>query len=263
MFRMPVDFDPSPLVVSGNHRTLAERAFSVLHGAIITGLLVPGERLPIQDLARTLEMSPMPIREALRRLDAVGLVENIPHRGARVTELSGSDLQQIYDARLALEVLAVRRAADVFSDDAASEADSELAAYRAALGDRDELKALAAHTRFHFTLYREAHSEWLVRLIRPAWESSERYRLAIPIAPLEKRLKEHDRILDACVAHQPDVAAAELHNHLTGTANLLAEQMGLGQLFELVKVPSAPTRRRRGSATLLPGASVVVSHPES
>ena len=61
-------------------------------------------------------MSPMPIREAVRRLDAAGLVENIPHRGARVTELSITDLAEVYEVRLAVEVLAIRRAAERFTD---------------------------------------------------------------------------------------------------------------------------------------------------
>ena len=67
---------------SRGHRTLAEKAYETLHAAIITGVLRPGARLPIEELAEHLEMSPMPIREAVRRLDAVGLVENVPHRGA-------------------------------------------------------------------------------------------------------------------------------------------------------------------------------------
>src|SRR6516165_10179832 len=104
------------LHAGGGHRTLAERAFATLHEAIVTGALAPGERLPIEDLAEVLDMSPMPIREALRLLDSVGLVENIPHRGARVTELSIEDLREVYEARLALEPLAVRHAAENFTD---------------------------------------------------------------------------------------------------------------------------------------------------
>ena len=92
------------------HRTLADRAFGALHDAIVAGTLAPGERLPIEELGEALGMSAMPIREALRRLDAAGLVENIPHRGARVTELAIADLAEVYEARLALEPLAVRRA---------------------------------------------------------------------------------------------------------------------------------------------------------
>jgi DNA-binding GntR family transcriptional regulator len=59
----------SALRPAGGHRTLAERAFATLHEAIVTGVLPPGERLPIEELAEILEMSPMPIREALRLLD--------------------------------------------------------------------------------------------------------------------------------------------------------------------------------------------------
>ena len=66
---------------AGGHRTLAEKAFEALHAAIITGRLRPGTRLPIEELAEHLAMSPMPIREAVRRLDALGLVENIPIAG--------------------------------------------------------------------------------------------------------------------------------------------------------------------------------------
>src|ERR1700742_5339554 len=99
----------------GRHRTLAEKAFETLHQASMAGRLAPGLRLPIEDLAAAMHMSPMPIREALRRLDAAGLVENIPHRGARVTALTLADLAEVYDARIALETLAIRRAAEAFT----------------------------------------------------------------------------------------------------------------------------------------------------
>src|SRR5947208_16140064 len=163
----------------GSHRTLAEKAFDALHQAIITGRVEPGTRLPIEDLAEVLKMSPMPIREALRRLDAAGLVENIPHRGARVRGLSLDDLREVYDLRLTVEVLAVQRAAERFG-----ESDVELA--RTNLDKLEELdedssdSITAAHEAFHFALYRAAGSGWLMRTIRPLWETSERYCLALP-----------------------------------------------------------------------------------
>jgi DNA-binding GntR family transcriptional regulator len=218
---------------SRGHRTLAEKAFEALHAAIITGQLRPGTRLPIEELAALLEMSPMPIREAVRRLDAAGLVENIPHRGARVTELSIRDLSEVYEVRLALEVLAIRRAAERFSPARAVEArrclrELELVA--------DEVSAAAsqAHTRFHYALYRAADSAWLLRMIRPGWETSERYCLEVPdVRRLAQRASEHDEILDACEAHEPDRAAAALHDHLALTANSLAAAMGSHTLFPL------------------------------
>src|ERR1700755_1180832 len=121
---------------SRGHRTLAEKAFETLHWAIITGRLRPGARLPIEKLAEVLDMSPMPIREAVRRLDAAGLVENIPHRGARVTELSVTDLSEVYEARLALEVLAIRRAAERFGDADEQAARHRLPTFEAMAGER-------------------------------------------------------------------------------------------------------------------------------
>jgi len=224
----------------GGHRTLAERAFATLHEAIVTGVLAPGERLPIEELAEILEMSPMPIREALRQLDSVGLVENIPHRGARVTELTIDDLREVYEARLALEPLAVRHAAENFT-----EADVELASARLedhvkAYKQRDLGVVWSTHTAFHFALYSAAKSRWMIRLIHPLWETSERYRFAmLPVRlNLDQRRLEHERILRACAAHDTDAAARELHNHLARTANLIAAQMGSEELFELL--PAAP-----------------------
>jgi DNA-binding GntR family transcriptional regulator len=222
----------SEVTVAGGHRTLAEKAFGALHEAILTGRLSPGERLPIEELAEVLDMSAMPIREAVRRLDAAGLVENIPHRGARVTELSIEDLKEVYDARLALEPLTVQRAAENFTDEFAATASERLAALNR-LPDDNSPATWAAHTAFHFALYDAAGSNWFLRLIRPLWETSERYRLAAPVKrKLATRRGEHELILQACIDHDGERAAVALYDHLAVTANVVAKAMGGGELFE-------------------------------
>jgi DNA-binding GntR family transcriptional regulator len=214
------------------HRTLADRAFAALHDAIVAGHLAPGERLPIEELGVALGMSAMPIREALRRLDGAGLVENIPHRGGRVTQLSILDLAEVYEARLALEPLAVRRAAERFGDGEAAEATFRLDALNE-LPDDNAPETWAAHTAFHFALYDAAGSSWLRRLIQPLWETSQRYRLAVSLSPkLASRRAEHGIILQACIDHDADRAARSLHDHLTMTANHVSMAMGGGVLFE-------------------------------
>jgi DNA-binding GntR family transcriptional regulator len=232
----------SALRRAGGHRTLAERAFAALHEAIVTGGLAPGERLPIEELAEVLEMSPMPIREALRRLDSVGLVENVPHRGARVTELSIEDLREVYEARLALEPLAVRHAAERFDDRDGQRAGAALAEHVRASKHSDLGLIWSTHTAFHFALYDAARSRWMSRLIHPLWETSERYRFAmLPIRlNLDQRRLEHERILQACIEHDPGAAERELHNHLARTANLIAAQMGAEGLFALAETQPPP-----------------------
>jgi DNA-binding GntR family transcriptional regulator len=226
-----------PLETPGGFRTLSERALAALHRAILSGVLSPGTHLPIEDLAARLDMSPMPIREALRQLDGAGLVENVPHRGARVTELSLPDLHEIYQARLALEPVAIRDAAARFEKadvDAAQQWLDELARSQRV---KDVDATWQAHTAFHFTIYRKAGSRWLIRLITPLWESSERYRRLSPDArTVRDRRAEHQAILAACAERDADRAAAELHNHLVITANRVAEEMGGEELFTLVPV---------------------------
>jgi len=220
-------------VVEG-HRTLADRAFAALHDAIVAGHLAPGERLPIEELGVALGMSAMPIREALRRLDAAGLVENIPHRGGRVTQLSIPDLAEVYEARLALEPLAVRRAAERFGETEAALATERLRTLDE-LADDNSPETWAAHTAFHFALYEAADSSWLLRLIEPLWETSQRYRLAANVAPkLVTRRAEHAVILRACIDHDADLAALSLYNHLTTTANVISQAMGGTALLALL-----------------------------
>ena len=218
---------------SRGHRTLAEKAYETLHTAIITGVLRPGTRLPIEELAEQLEMSPMPIREAVRRLDAAGLVDNVPHRGARVTELSVIDLAEVYEVRLALEPLAIRRTAARFTEAHAAHARTCLDQLES-MSDETSEATSEAHARFHFAFYEAAESAWLLRLIRPAWQVSERYALEWPqVRRLDARAREHREILAACEAHDPERAAQALHDHLTTTANSLARAMGGDPLYRL------------------------------
>jgi DNA-binding GntR family transcriptional regulator len=220
-------------VGANGQRTLADRAFVALHDAILTGELEPGERLPIEALGGVLGMSAMPIREALRRLDAAGLVENVPHRGARVTELSLGDLAEIYEARLALEPLAVTRAAEEFTPRDAQAATERLLQLERRPDD-DSAETWATHKAFHFSLYEAAGSSWLLRLIQPLWEMSHRYLLSVKVASkLDSRRDEHGLILQACIEHDPPRAALLLHDHLVRTANDVSLAMGGQQLFEL------------------------------
>jgi DNA-binding GntR family transcriptional regulator len=215
------------------HRTLAEKAYETLHTAIISGALRPGARLPIEELAEHLEMSPMPIREAVRRLDAVGLVDNVPHRGARVTQLSVTDLAEVYEVRLSLETLAIRRAAARFTEARAAHS-RECLTQLENTGDDASVATSQAHAEFHFAFYEAAESAWLMRLIRPAWQVSERYALEWPeVRRLEDRAAEHREILSACEAHNPDRAAEALRAHLATTANSLADAMGGAPLYQL------------------------------
>ena len=230
----PADERPAPVSLGPEPapRTLAEHATLRLQDAILSGELPPGSPLRLEVLARALGMSPMPVREAVRQLEALGLVERVPHRGARVSELTLDDLRDTYEARLVLEGRAVRHAAERFAAEDGQRARRLLEEHAAALAARDFRRSRGLHAQFHFLLYEASGSQWLPRLIRPLWENSERYRLAsLRESSVERRRREHERIVAALAANDPDAAEAALRAHLLVTANLVARHMGEEPLF--------------------------------
>ncbi|ROO83072.1 DNA-binding GntR family transcriptional regulator [Actinocorallia herbida] len=207
-------------------RTLADTAASEVHRMILAGELPAGSPLRLNDLAAQLDMSPMPVRDAMRRLEALGLVEIIPHKGARVRELTEDDLRDTYEIRIELESLATARAALMITPDAVERAAASLAQHEDLLKAGDVDAARRAHTEFHFTIYRASGSLWLPRAIEPVWQNSERYRFATPDAE-RRRLShlEHQAILDACAAHDGEAAAAALRAHLESTMHRILAAM--------------------------------------
>ena len=135
---------------------MAEAAVERLREAIIMGELTPGTPLRLEDLARSLGMSISPIREAVRQLEALGLAEHVPHHGAKVMGLDVEELRELFSIRLALETLAVRRAAELFSAEDDERARARLADYHEARQAGDTPRAVREHTGFHFTLYEAA-----------------------------------------------------------------------------------------------------------
>ena len=187
---------------------MAEAALERLREAIIMGELTPGTPLRLEDLAGQLGMSISPIREAVRQLEALGLAEHVPHHGAKVMRLDVEELRELFSIRLALEGMALRRAAELFEPPDADSARSHLNSYDEARKRGDVRAAVRAHGLFHFALYEAARS--------PAWDSCERYRpVLLAEGALQDRHEELDvELLEACTAHDPDRAAQALRQHL-------------------------------------------------
>lgn len=220
-------FELSPDNISRPRRTLAETAASELHRMILTGVLPAGSPIRVNEIAAQLDMSAMPVRDALRQLASLGLVEIFAHRGARVRELSLADLRDTYETRIALEKLAVVAGAAVFTAEQGEQAAQSLLEHEKKLADGDLDGARRAHTDFHFTLYHASGSRWLLRAIEPAWQNSERYRFALPSGPeaIARSHQEHESLLQACIDREPDRAAEALEAHLRGAVARIERAM--------------------------------------
>lgn len=209
-------------------RTLADQVAADLHVAILQGEFEGGAHLRINDLAERFDTSQMPVREALRKLSALGVVEILPHKGARVLALSVEDLDDVSRVRRLLEGHAIREAAVRFTPEHEKEASEALDRHVALLETGDVEAARRAHTDFHLALYKAADSRWLLHAIEPVWQNTERYRFTLSRVPSvnSQSYKEHLRILNACVAHDPDEAHRSLCEHLDGAYERMKLAMG-------------------------------------
>ena len=129
-----------------------DRVYAHLRDGIVAGSYEPGSRLGEVEIAELTATSRTPVREALRRLEMEGLVEVLPHRGARVRSWTADDLDEIYDLRMNLEAMAASRAARRIEDKDVDRLDElcdlmEAAAAQGAEQRLDLMAQLAGFTR--------------------------------------------------------------------------------------------------------------------
>ena len=203
--------------------TLAAHVTQELRDAIIQGRLKPGEPLLLADLAKRLDVSIMPVREALKRLQSEGLVEQPPQKEARVTALSLEDLDDTYAARVLLETRVIRRSAEKFTEENYRRLTAILERYEAAYQAGEDAEGRRLHKAFHFGMYEVGGSPWLIQLISMLWDNSERYRrLSLTQrGTVHDRRREHSGVLEACRKNAPELAAELLEQHLRRTAELV------------------------------------------
>lgn len=217
-----------PLTLAKARRdTAADVAAEALMEAIIEGAIPAGAPLRLQEVADRLGMSMMPVREALRRLASLDLVEIEPHKGARVREVSLEDLTDTYYTRLWLESLAVREAAARFTVEDLRVAETALADHANAMSAGDRVSQRNAHERFHFAVYGASGHPWLVRSLLPTWRNSERYRVESMRHPESQvhRDAEHKFLLEAVARGDADAAVGHLVAHLRTSVELVADAL--------------------------------------
>jgi DNA-binding GntR family transcriptional regulator len=179
--------------------TVIDEVYERLRAAITAGTLAPGTKVSLRSIADTFEVSTMPVREALRRLESDGLVV-FGRRSITVSNLSADQVTQIFRIRLQLELLAAEWALEqVTDDDIADLRDIVDRMDRGTLGV-DEWRSL--NQDFHRRFYDCARSPHLLELIGRVWDKVEPF-LAIYASTVEdfaEAHRQHVQILDAIAA---------------------------------------------------------------
>jgi DNA-binding GntR family transcriptional regulator len=213
---------PSSMIQYG---LVQEAVVRRIRDMIVSGQLRPGDRLRQDDLSSTLGVSIIPIREALRQLQAEGLVTFQPRRGAAVASISVSEYEQISRIREELEILACGWVAEDFDRVPVDRLRKLLAEIEQAEVLPEDLYARMQLVRqFFFTVFEASEKEYLLRLLSNLWDTCQQYRLYFTSMPqiISERLDHYRRMLRACEARdQRALVQAIRMYHDSGRSTLL------------------------------------------
>lgn len=207
-----------------SYRTLPGVITNILRESILSGELGGGVQLKQEELATKFGVSLSALREALKSLEAEGLVRFYPNRGAVVSELSAAEAREIFDIRLFLELGALELAIPNLTEAALAEAGEIL---READEETQNSRWSALNWRFHETLYRSANRPKLLALIQNLHNNVERYmRLYLTTLHYQtKSQEEHRALLNACAQRNIKGAQKVLRKHMADASSNLTEYL--------------------------------------
>jgi DNA-binding GntR family transcriptional regulator len=168
------DLGAARLAKLGND-SLQERVYQELRQAISSGRFASGEVVTIRGLAEMLGTSPMPVREAVRRLVQDRSLEMLPNRSMRVPVMSAEGFLQLTDARAVIEGHAAFRAAELMNDEAFNAIRAANERMGLAIRQQDVTAVVNANREFHFEIYKASRSEVLLSVIDTLWQQSGPY----------------------------------------------------------------------------------------
>lgn len=194
----------------------SSRVYEAMRRAILNFDLKPGAALQETELATHLQVSRTPIREAIRRLDADGLIEIIPYKGAFVKALSSVEVREIYETAEGLEGMAAWLAArKVASEGGVERLESAARAMREAFDRGDVVARTEADTEFHAALHELAGNAYLASALARLREQVHRVRhlTARAFSGSPASLEEHEAACRAIAAGDAELARSITQKH--------------------------------------------------
>ncbi len=211
------------------NRTVKNVLVESIRDEIIKGQLSPGQKLRQEELASHFNVSSMPVREALRDLEAEGLVTITPRRGAVVTRLTVEDLQDIYDIRTTLEEMATRLAVPRIEE-------ATLTALNQCIQEIDKhlneaVTLVKLNHQFHTTLYAASGRLHLCELVSMLRCRTQHYVYAYisELGGMPQAQEEHRAILEACQRGDVDQTATIMRQHVSKVGRAMMEYVQMNE----------------------------------
>ncbi|MDV2301819.1 GntR family transcriptional regulator [Vibrio cholerae] len=225
----------SPLVRQAStekESTKSENLTEYLIEAIVEGQLAPGSKISEPELAKQFQVSRGPLREALMRVEGLGLIERIPHIGARVIQLSPVKLVELYAVREALEGMAARLAARNITEIELAGLESLLSTHSTHI---DQVEGASYFHQqgdfdFHYRIIQASRNQQLIGLLcDELYHLLRMYRYQSPRShsrPVEA-LEEHKFILRAIRQRDEELAEMLMRRHIACSRQLIEQQIML------------------------------------
>lgn len=209
--------------------TIGDQVFNHIRNRILSGELAAGARIDQNAIAAELGVSIIPVRESIRQLEAEGLIEKRPYRGAFVATLSLTELLDIYAIREELEVLAARLAVARMTAETIERLEALIAEMETATTTGDRAVLFDLNAAFHFAIYTASENTILCHLIEGLWERSTVYRRRFTFMPerAAQSLAQHKQILDACRQGRADEAGEAVRRNVAATSRAILESIKL------------------------------------
>ena len=214
--------------------TVSSYVLNAIRDSILEGRYPLGSRLDQQALAEELGVSVIPIREALRKLEAKGLVRIYPRRGVFVAEPSVDDLEEIYRIREVLEELATQVAVPSLSSQALKQLSDIIEQMERAAADDDLVALLELDRAFRFTIYDASPQPILLGVLSSLWDRASLYQRLYGRSSerVRQTLARYIEIHAACEAGEAEAAGQAVREHIRQMAQEILEQLranGIGQ----------------------------------
>jgi len=204
------------------HETLPQKIARMIRDAIIQGQFKPGERLIQDELAKSLGVSRMPIREAFKQLQAEGYVTLEPHKGAVVKEFSIQEIEEIYLLRSKLEPLAVRESLKLINETTIK----QMEAFQEQMKETISIhEYVDLNIKFHSLLIKDCKLEKLNSIIQSLWTGFPQQTPHLLPDQIKLSLQEHDEMLQAIKQGRMDEACTVLEQHIVRAGNNVLENL--------------------------------------
>lgn len=208
---------------------MSDIAYNSLKKLILQNKLVPGDLLSENLIAKNLGMSRTPVREALRMLSQEGVIEIIQGVGARVKEISSKDIDDLFEIRKSMEILAIKTAVFNFSEEEISKLENDFNS----LKQRDDLKEkniLVEFTiidrKFHNAILEKSNNKYVKKIMEAINFNIQRYigMSVLALGDIDRSTEQHMELLDLIGKRDIEKLVPSLESHIDWSRSLITKE---------------------------------------